>query len=73
MQSSVDNLAIAHVLGESGDLLEIKAANPFKIQAYRNASETIASVHSAFGLGEEEMTDRILRAIESPGGCPSSC
>ena len=66
MQSSVDNLAIAHVLGESGDLLEIKAANPFKIRAYRNASETIASVHSAFGLGEEEMTDRILRAIESP-------
>jgi DNA polymerase (family 10) len=26
----------------------------------------VASVHSAFGQGEQEMTDRLLRAIESP-------
>ena len=26
----------------------------------------IASVHSAFGQGEREMTDRVLRAVESP-------
>jgi DNA polymerase (family 10) len=38
----VDNLAIARVLAEIGDLLEIKGENPFKIRAYRNASETIA-------------------------------
>jgi DNA polymerase (family 10) len=38
----MDNLAIARVLAEIGDLLEIKGANPFKIRAYRNASETIA-------------------------------
>jgi DNA polymerase (family 10) len=38
----VDNLAIARVLGEIGDLLEIKNENPFKIRAYRNAAETIA-------------------------------
>jgi DNA polymerase (family 10) len=37
----VDNLAIARVLGEIGDLLEIKNENPFKIRAYRNAAETI--------------------------------
>jgi DNA polymerase (family 10) len=37
----VDNLAIARVLAEIGDLLEIKGENPFKIRAYRNASETI--------------------------------
>ena len=37
-----DNLAIARVLAEIGDLLEIKGENPFKIRAYRNASETIA-------------------------------
>jgi DNA polymerase (family X) len=37
----VDNLAIARVLGEIADLLEIKNANPFKIRAYRNAAETI--------------------------------
>jgi DNA polymerase (family 10) len=38
----VDNLAIARVLAEIGDLLELKDENPFKIRAYRNASETIA-------------------------------
>src|SRR5437762_9074835 len=38
----LDNLAIARVLGEIGDLLEIKNANPFKIRAYRNAADTIA-------------------------------
>jgi len=36
----VDNLAIARVLAEIGDLLEIKGENPFKIRAYRNAAET---------------------------------
>jgi DNA polymerase (family X) len=40
--SAVDNLAIARVLAEIGDLLEIKGENPFKIRAYRNASETVA-------------------------------
>jgi DNA polymerase (family X) len=37
----VDNLAIARVLAEIGDLLEIKGENPFKIRAYRNAADTI--------------------------------
>ncbi len=38
----MDNLAIARVLGEIADLLEIKAENPFKIRAYRNAADTVA-------------------------------
>lgn len=38
----MDNLAIARVFAEIGDLLEIKNENPFKIRAYRNASDTIA-------------------------------
>ena len=38
---SLENLAIARILAEIGDLLEIKAENPFKIRAYRNAAETI--------------------------------
>ncbi|HTI36244.1 MAG TPA: DNA polymerase/3'-5' exonuclease PolX [Vicinamibacterales bacterium] len=38
----MENLAIARVLAEIADLLEIKGENPFKIRAYRNASETIA-------------------------------
>jgi DNA polymerase (family 10) len=37
----LDNLAIARVLAEIGDLLEIKGENPFKIRAYRNAAETV--------------------------------
>ena len=38
----MDNLAIARVLAEIGDLLEIKGENPFKIRAYRNAAETVS-------------------------------
>ena len=38
----MDNLAIARVLAEIGDLLEIKAENPFKIRAYRNAADAVA-------------------------------
>ena len=38
----MENLAIARVLAEIGDLLEIKNENPFKIRAYRNAADTIA-------------------------------
>ncbi len=38
----MDNLAIARLLAEIGDLLEIKGENPFKIRAYRNAAEAIA-------------------------------
>ena len=39
----MENSAIARVLGEIGDLLEIEGANPFKIRAYRNASETVVA------------------------------
>jgi DNA polymerase (family X) len=38
----MENLAIARVLAEIGDLLEIRNENPFKIRAYRNAAELIA-------------------------------
>ncbi len=38
----MDNLAIARLLADIADLLEIKGENPFKIRAYRNASETAA-------------------------------
>jgi DNA polymerase (family X) len=35
----LDNAAIARILGEIADLLEIKNENPFKIRAYRNVSD----------------------------------
>lgn len=40
----MDNAAIARILGEIADLLEIKNDNPFKIRAYRNGSD-IANNH----------------------------
>jgi DNA polymerase (family 10) len=39
----VDNRAVAQILGEIADLLEIKGENAFKVRAYRSASETIAA------------------------------
>lgn len=38
----MENLAVARVLAEIGDLLEIKNENPFKIRAYRNAADAVA-------------------------------
>jgi DNA polymerase (family 10) len=40
----MDNAAVARILREIADLLEIKDENPFKIRAYRNAAD-IASNH----------------------------
>jgi DNA polymerase (family X) len=40
----LDNAAIARILEEIADLLEIKGDNPFKIRAYRNVAD-IASNH----------------------------
>jgi DNA polymerase (family X) len=39
----LDNLAIARILGEIADLLEIKSENPFKIRAYRNGADIVAN------------------------------
>jgi DNA polymerase (family 10) len=39
----LDNQAIARILREIADLLEIKSDNPFKIRAYRNAADTVAN------------------------------
>jgi DNA polymerase/3'-5' exonuclease PolX len=59
----MENLAIARIFSEIADLLEIKSENPFKIRAYRNASETIAQATDKLAfLGEEQ-----LRAIPGIG------
>ncbi len=39
----MDNHAIARVLGEIADLLEIKGENPFKIRAYRNGADIVSN------------------------------
>ena len=57
----LDNLAIARVLAEIGDLLEIKGENPFKIRAYRNAADTVA--HETRGVAGLTPAER----LELPG------
>jgi len=59
----LDNLAIARVLSEIGDLLEIKAENPFKIRAYRNAAETVTHATSPVAA----MSDADRRALPGIG------
>ena len=41
--SALDNAAIAHILREIADLLEIKNDNAFKIRAYRNGADIAAN------------------------------
>ena len=53
----MDNLAIARVLTEIGDLLEIKGENPFKIRAYRNAADTI--VHETRRVADLTPAERL--------------
>ena len=57
----MENLAIARVLAEIGDLLEIKGENPFKIRAYRTAADTI--VHETRRVAELTPPER----LELPG------
>src|SRR6476660_7594215 len=40
----VVNAAIAAILDEIADLLDIQAANPFRVRAYRNAARTIGEL-----------------------------
>ncbi|RPJ70201.1 MAG: DNA polymerase/3'-5' exonuclease PolX [Acidobacteria bacterium] len=49
----MDNHAIARVLGEIADLLEIKGENPFKIRAYRAAADTVADSGQAVAALDE--------------------
>ena len=57
-----DNLAIARVLAEIGDLLEIKGENPFRTRAYRTAAETITHEPSPVA-GMTESQRRALPGI----------
>jgi len=57
----LDNLAIARILGETADLLELQAANPFKIRAYRQAAETVAACAAPLAALDE------ARLRELPG------
>jgi DNA polymerase (family X) len=53
----MDNPAIARILAEIGDLLEIKGENPFKIRAYRNAADTV--VHETRSISSLTPAERL--------------
>ena len=59
----MENLAVARVLNEIADLLEIKNENPFKIRAYRNAAETVAHL----GTSLADLTPDQRRGIQGIG------
>jgi DNA polymerase (family X) len=59
----VENLAIARVLSEIADLLELKDENPFKIRAYRNAAQVVAET----GDRIDDATDADLKALPGIG------
>jgi DNA polymerase (family X) len=54
----LDNVAIARILQEVADLLEIKSDNPFKIRAYRNAADIAANhPHQLAALDEKGLRE----------------
>lgn len=57
----MENLAIARVLGEIADLLEIKGENPFRVRAYRSAAATVADA------GERVAAYSSAELLELPG------
>ena len=59
----MENLAVARVLNEIADLLEIKNENPFKISAYRNAAESVAHL----GTSLADLTPDQRRGIQGIG------
>ncbi|HJO39275.1 MAG: DNA polymerase/3'-5' exonuclease PolX [Vicinamibacterales bacterium] len=59
----MDNLVIARVFSEIGDLLELKGENPFKIRAYRTAADIVGQT----GERVTDLTDAELRAIPGIG------
>lgn len=60
---AVDNAAIARLLFEIADLLEIRGDNPFKIRAYRTAGETVTSEATSVKV----LDDAGLRALPGIG------
>ena len=59
----MDNLGIARIFTDIGDLLEIEGANPFKIRAYRNAADIVG--HMAERIAD--LTDAEVRELPGIG------
>src|SRR5437764_1400845 len=65
----MDNVAIARILREIADLLEIRDDNPFKIRAYRNGADIASNhPHELSQLDEAGLRERAPDAIIEPVG-----
>ncbi|MGE0865260.1 MAG: DNA polymerase/3'-5' exonuclease PolX [Vicinamibacterales bacterium] len=79
LPAPLDNRAVARVLLEIADLLELKGENPFKIRAYRNGADVVAhaaeaaaaldeaGLRSWSGIGKDLATR--IRDIAATGTC----
>jgi DNA polymerase (family 10) len=77
--ASLDNPAIARVLGDIADLLELKNENAFKIRAYRGAADLVGqAAEKVADLDEEQLRQwpgigkdlaARIREIASTGSC----
>ncbi len=79
LPAPLDNVAVARVLSEIADLLELKGENPFKIRAYRTAADVVghaaepvaamdvAALRAWSGIGKD-LAARI-RDIVTTGEC----
>jgi DNA polymerase (family 10) len=79
LPAPLDNAAVARVLSEIADLLELKGENPFKIRAYRTAADVVghaaepvaaldvAALRAWNGIGKD-LASRI-RDIVTTGDC----
>ena len=61
----MDNKAIANLLYETADLLEIDGQDSFRIRSYRNAAQAIENL-------PQRMSGSDRRAEESAGAFPES-
>jgi DNA polymerase (family 10) len=59
----VVNSDVARIFNQMADLLEIDAANPFRVRAYRNAARTLSSL----GKSVSEMVEKGEDLSELPG------
>jgi DNA polymerase (family 10) len=64
-EEPLSNVKIAEVFDQVGDLLEFKAANPFRVRAYRNAARMIGSLTQP--LHESVASGADLTEIEGIG------
>src|SRR6202048_2555256 len=67
-QSLMDNITIARLLDETASLLEIDAADPFRIRSYRRAAEAVEQQTTQLAtLATPEADPKALLAIPGIG------